>query len=146
MLLPTDRHLPILDPGDLLGRGVFSNREAERWRKGKGVRDTFLGAKHEISLSVDRLGLAPDNVMTRSADAIAARRGPGRAFYGWAVVTVRHASQAGRSVRASLMATNPCHADIDLNIRADLERRDAQKQHADDLAAGAEWKDRSAPE
>ena len=80
--------------------------------------------------------------MTCISDAIAARRGSGRLFYGWATLTVAHASANGRSVRASPLANNPYHADIELNIRPNLERRDAQKQHADDLAARAHWRER----
>ena len=83
--------------------------------------------------------------MTGIADAIAAGRGSARMFYGWAVLKVVDASANGRTVRASPLANNPYHTDIDLNIRADLERRDAQKQHADDLAARAHWKERFRP-
>jgi hypothetical protein len=133
-----------LGADDPLGRGVFPSREAKRWQTGRRERDSFLGKENEPSLSVDRLGLAPDAVMTRIAEAIAAGRGPGRAFYGWAVLTVRNASANGRSVRASPLPANPCHADIDLNVGADVDRRDAQKQHADDLAARAQWKERPA--
>jgi hypothetical protein len=123
---------------------VFSSRQAKRWRTGRRDRDSFLESEDKHSLSVDRLGLATDASMKDIADAVAAGRGPGRAFYGWAVLTVR-ASANGRSVRASPdLPANPYHADIDLNIRAEVDRRDAQKQHADDLAARAHWKERPA--
>lgn len=143
--LPPDLPLPPLSADDPLGRGVFSSRHAKRWRTGRRERDSFLESEDKHSLSVDRLGLVTDALMTHIANAVAAGRGPGRAFYGWAVLTVRDASGNGRSVRASPdLPANPYHADIDLNIRAEVDRRDAQKQHADDLAARAQWKERPA--
>ncbi len=143
--MQADHLLPPLENDDFLGRGVFRPKEAKRWEQGKRVRDTFLEAEHRESLSVDRLDMASDECMTIIADAAAAGRGPDRKFYGWAVLTVADASANGRMVRASPLPRNSYHADIDLNIRADLERRDAQKQHADDLAARAHWRPRVHP-
>lgn len=134
--------LPPLGAMDPLGRSVFSSREAQRWRKGLGKHDTFLGAPNEISLSVDRLDHASDEVMAEIGDRIARARGSDRSFYGWAVVTVGQASKMGRTVRATPLSNNPYHADIDLNIPLSGERRDMQKQHALDLSTVAQWRER----
>jgi hypothetical protein len=133
-----------------LGRGVFSGGQAKRWRRGSegGDRNTFIGGEKDPSLSVDRLGYASDEHMTAIGDRIAnkRRREVSRTFYGWAVVTVEHASNKGRSVRASPQDDNPYHADVDLHLPEGAERREAQIEHAVDLAAGAVWKERFRPE
>lgn len=74
--LPPDLPLPRLSAGDPLGRGVFSSRQAKRWRTGRRDRDSFLESEDKHSLSVDRLGLATDALMKDIADAVAAGRGP----------------------------------------------------------------------
>lgn len=144
--MPPDQCLPPLEPDDPLGRGVFSDKQARKWRSGKGDRRSFHGAATEQSLSVDRLGHASDEAMTRISDAVAEGRGSGRSFYGWAVVSVWLAEQDGRSVRPSPLRNNPYHADIDLNLPLGAERKDVRIRHAFNLAAGAAWNERAARE
>jgi hypothetical protein len=136
--------LPGLRAEDPLGRGVFSSKQARRWRNGTGDHQTFLEAANVPSLSVDRLNHAPGITMAKIGDRIANGRGVNFSFYGWAVVTVKNASQMERTVRATPLLDNPYHADIDVNLPEGSERRDMQKQHAVNLARNADWRERPA--
>lgn len=133
--------LPFQDE-DPLGRGVLSSSQARRARKSKIVHNIFLEHEEVEFLSVDRLDHATDHVMAEIGDRVAQGRGSGRKFYGWATVTVAKASEDGRTIRATPQLDNIYHADIDLNIPPTGERRDAQIQHANTLAAAAEWRER----
>ena len=62
-------------------------------------------------------------------------------FYGWATLEVREAASNGRSVKATPDKDNTYHADIFLNLPHGDERRDVQKQHANELAALSKWLD-----
>lgn len=134
--------LPPLQDEDPLGRGVYSTGHARRAKNSKIPHNVFLEREEVESLSVDRLDHAPDHVMAEIGDRIAEGRGPGRKFYGWATVTVAKASEDGRTVRATPQLDNTYHADIDLNIPPTVERRDTQIQHANTLAAAADWRER----
>ena len=68
-------------------------------------------------------------------------RGRGKDFYGWATLTVRDAVSNGRTVEATPTDVNIYHVDIILHLPDDNERRDQQKQHANELAALAQWRD-----
>ncbi|MCI0561038.1 MAG: hypothetical protein MN733_21335, partial [Nitrososphaera sp.] len=116
--------LPALRDEDLLGRGIFSERQAKRADRGKIVHNVFLEKEEVDSLSVDRLDHAPDRIMAEIGERIARRRGAGRGFYGWATLSVANASADGRSVRATPQLDNIYHADIDLNVPLGPERRD----------------------
>lgn len=132
---------PLLDE-DPLGRAVLQSNQVKKAEKGIILHSVFLDKEELDSLSVNRLDHATDGVMAEIGDTIARGRGPNRNFYGWAVVLVVDASKDGRAVRATRQADNPYHADIDLNISAAAERREAQTEHANTLAADAEWRKR----
>ena len=127
---------------DPLGRGVYSSGQAKRARNGKILPHVFLEDEVVECLSVDRLDYAPDEAMAEIGDRIAQGRGSQRSFYGWATVTVAKASEDGRTVRATPQLDNAYHADIDLNIAPNVERRDEQIQHANTLAAAADWREK----
>ena len=69
------------------------------------------------------------------------RRIPPQDLYGWATIEVREAATNGRSARATPDSDNIYHADIFLNLPRGDERRDIQKQHANELAALSKWLD-----
>ena len=102
--------------------------------------DIFLEREDAESLSVDRMDHAPARELTESSRNRGRRRNPPQAFHGWAVLTARHAGQSGRTVVATPLPENRCHADIRLNVTGD-ERRRQQKQHANELAAHATWRE-----
>ena len=135
--------LPPLEDSDNLGRGVYKSNEAKRARNNVIMHTIFLEREDANSLSVDRLDIALDEEMTAIGDRNANLRGPDRNFYGWATITVAVASEDGRAVRATPLLENRYHADIDLNVPDEAERRERQQQHANALAASAEWRNRS---
>ena len=132
--------LPKLRDPDVLGRGVFSRKNAKRARRGIINHHIFLEKLGVDSLSVDRLDHATDDEMAEIGDQRAhLRKG---IFCGWATVTVEQSSKGGRSVCPTEKSCNPYHADIYLNISPRMERRDSQKKHAVNLAALARWRPR----
>ncbi len=132
--------LPELRDTDVLGRGVFSRKNAKRADRGKIIHHIFLEKLEAGSLSVDRLDHAADDKMAEIGDWRAHLRK--RIFFGWATVTVEQASKRGRSVRATETLENPYHADIYLNISLKMEQKDSQIEHAVNLAALAIWRPR----
>ena len=102
--------------------------------------DIFLEREDAESISVDRMDHAPIRRLAEWSRDRGRNRSPPQAFHGWAVLTAEHAVQSGRTVAATPMAKNPCHADIFLNV-SDDERRRQQKQHANELAAHATWEE-----
>ena len=132
--------LPPLCDRDPLDRSVFREGRAKRAAKGTIRHDIFLEREGVEVLSVDRLDHAPDQDLAAISDRNAVARR--LQFFGWAVVTVSEASRNGRYVRESAQLDNPFHADIHLNIVEAQERRDAEKAHANDLAARAIWRPR----
>ena len=73
----------------------------------------------------------------------AANRAGSRGFQGWAVVSVEDASHKGRTVKDTPILANPYHADIELPLPSDAERRKTEgTDHALELATAAEWLDR----
>ena len=134
--------LPELRETENIGRSVFSGKEAKRAGKGIVIPDVFLEKRPEVvSISVDRMDHAPREVLAALSMQIGQNRTPSRDFYGWAVMTVEAAASNGRTVRATPNESNIYHADIFLNLDADEERRDRQKQHANELATRAIWWD-----
>ena len=133
--------LPDLGSSENIGRSVFSDKAAKRARKGTVIHDVFLESLEADSISVDRM----DHVTRRALAALSIQTGrnrtPRRDFHGWAVLTVDAAASNGRTVRATPNEFNRYHADIFLNLRDDEERRDGQKQHANELATLAKWWD-----
>ena len=126
-------------PGEHLGRGVFSRRDAERARRGKVRLNVFLEREGNPRLSVDRLDVAPAAEAVAVAGRVAAARG--KPFCGWAVVTAAAAARNGRQVEATPQLDNPCHADIVLP-RPAVEDREEQKRHAQELADASVWRER----
>ncbi|MCY4600765.1 MAG: hypothetical protein OXF27_12705 [Acidobacteria bacterium] len=98
----------------------------------------FLEREDAESISVDRLQHAPINELAAWSHERGQNRTLPQAFQGWAVLTAEHAGRNGRTVVATPMPKNPCHADIFLNVTGD-ERRQQQKQHANEMAAHATW-------
>ena len=129
-------------PEEELGRGVFSNRHAQRARRARVPLHAFLVQEGNTEISVDRLTFAAlDNKATAIANETAAARNA--TFYGWAVVAAEKAGHNGRHVIASPRPErgNPYHADIILPELAG-EDREEQKRHAQELADASEWRER----
>ena len=98
----------------------------------------FLEREDAGSISVDRMDHAPTHELAEWSRNRGRNRTPPQAFQGWAVLMAEHAGRNGRTVVATPMAENPCHADVFLNVTGD-ERRRQQKQHANEMAAHATW-------
>ena len=84
---------------------------------------------------------APLSVLATLSKQTGQNRTPPRNFYGWAVMKVSDATANGRTVEATPTDTNIYHTDIILHLPDDNERRDQQKQHANELAAHAQWRE-----
>lgn len=140
--LPPPVQLRPIFPNDPLGREVFSERRARKAReRGVITHDIFLERGDIDYLSVDRLDLAPDIEMAEIGDRNAGARG--KRFFGWAEVSVEHASEMGRRVEPTPLLDNPYHADIFLNLPSGPERQDVARQHALNLAKHAAYRPRA---
>ena len=134
--------LPELRKTENIGRSVFSGRAARRARKkGTIIPDVFLESLEADSISVDRMDHAPRMVLAALSTQIGQNRTRPQDFHGWAVMTVEDAESNGRTVMVTPNDFNRFHADIFLNLSDDSERRDRQKQHANELATLATWWD-----
>lgn len=133
-----------VDPAEDLGRSVFSRSRSNRARRGQIDMDIFLEREDATSISVDRMVHAPIQELAEWSRDRGRNRNPPRTFYGWAVLTAENAGRSGRTVVATPLPENPCHADIFLNVSED-ERRRQQKQHANELAAHAKWAEVASP-
>ena len=71
---------------------------------------------------------------------IAARRGPNRTFYGWAVVTASEVIEEGCDVEAAPETNNDWHAHIVMPRPAAIDD-DVHDEHAGQLARRAVWKE-----
>ena len=75
-----------------------------------------------------------------------AKAGATRFGSGWAWLSVEKAAKSGRDVVARPVTEgeikNLCHAVIMLNLSKATQRRELQKEHANELAAAAEWRPR----
>ena len=132
----------LIDDDEQLGRGMFSSRSARRCRNNRVPKNVFMEQVGVAEISVDRLSLAPLAEAERISVEIAAGRGQGRKFYGWAAIGVRRARASERKVEASPIPANPFHADIILPDRA-MEDEEEQIRHAQELADNSSW--RKAP-
>ena len=133
--------LPDLQESETLGRSVFSSQKAKRARNGTVVPHVFLERVEADSISVDRMDHAESSVLATLSEKIAHGRTPPQNFYGWATIEIRQAASNGRSVSATPLDDNIYHADIFLNLPHGDERRDIQRQHANELAALSKWLD-----
>ena len=131
--------LPELRDSENLGRSVFSSRMAKWARNGRVVHTVFLESREADSISVDRMDHTEPTVLAELSKNTGQSRN--QEFYGWATLEVREAASNGRSVKATPDKDNPYHADIFLNLPHGDERRDVQKQHANELAALSKWLD-----
>ena len=129
-----------VDAEESLGRSVFSRRSSSRARQGQIDMHIFLEREDAESISVDRMDHAPIHELAAWSRERARNRKPPKEFHGWAVLTAEDAGRRGRTVVATPIPENRCHADIFLNITGD-ERRRKQKQHAHEMAAHATWMD-----
>lgn len=120
-----------------VGRQVFSRRMAKRSKKGRIPHRVFLYPKRR-HLSVDRLTIAPRGDILEVAYANATKRH--LRFHGWAQINVEDAQELGCRVAASPVHNNPWHADIVLPDDV-VERRDAHRELAHELAKRATWVD-----
>lgn len=132
--------LPDIDDDDLLGREMFSKRRVRKAERGLIDPSIFEPPRDKDTLSVDRLDLAPDEKMAEIGDMNGSSQG--KPFFGWAQVIVRNARARGREVLASPRLDNPYHADIVLPLPDGEERRDAERQHALNLAKNASFRPR----
>ena len=128
-------------PEEELGRGVFSQRHAQRARRTRIPHHVFLVQAGNTEISVDRLTFAPSEEATEIAEETATVRNA--TFYGWAVVLAEKAEDHGRRVIATPRPErgNPYHADIVLP-ELSAEDREEQKRHAQELADASSWRDR----
>ena len=128
---------------ELLGRGVFSSRQAKMCRSNDGMPAlVFHEADGVRTLSVDRLSVAPEEAAIENGERVAAARGEGRSFYGWALINAEPA--ASEECRAIVSPTwevdgsNPYHADIVLPMSA-VAVPGEQDKFALRLAARSRW-------
>ena len=128
-------------PHENLGRGVFSSRNRDRARRAKVPHHIFLEKQGVVRVSVDRLDNAPSTEAVEIAGRVAAARKA--TFYGWALVTAKHARANRRQVIATPRLDNPYHADIVLPALA-AEDHEEQIRHAQELADGSSWRERPA--
>ena len=134
------RRIPEVASDERLGREVFSGSDIRR-RAGFGEVNyrAFYDKRSPGALSVDRLDLAPLDLVAGVGRRNAERRGPGRRFHGWGVIEAHIAAQSGRSVAATPTAENPFHADIRIPlVGATPEERDiCLRGHAQELASAS---------
>ena len=128
-------------PDEELGRRVFSSKQI---KGGQADFRAFMERPGVITLSVDRLTHSPLDFSVAKADEAAAER-PSNTFYGWGVILAEKAVANGDRVQASPTpdGVNPYHADIIFPEFA-IANREAQKNHAQTLAAVSQWRARPA--
>lgn len=137
-----------VEPSELLGRGVFSGKEArDAANKGLIRASVFSGWDAAGRLSVDRLTKATPAEAVENGEAVARKRSTTkhkRSFYGWAVVSALDAERNNRHVEATPQEGNPHHADVVLPDQ-DRMARERRLDHALDLASHAEWREKPRP-
>ncbi len=130
-----------IEDDDLLGRAIFSSREAKRATVGK-IRSSVFTEKLNKSLSVDRFNFCSDkeltNIQDKNAQVRSTKEKTQRSFYGWASLKVFDARKENRKVQSTPIKENPYHADIILP--EDIETEDDQREHAINLAESSKWK------
>ena len=130
----------IIKNDDLLGRAVFSSRQAKKAQKAKVENNVFLEKPGNLSFSVDRFNLCskkePTCIQDKNAKLRPVKESKKRSFYGWVNIKAKIARRNNRILRASPTKANPYHAEIILPD--DKNDRDAQIAHAWELASNAE--------
>lgn len=131
---------PQVGEQERLGREIFSSNEIRR-RAGAGAVNyrAFHDTSSPLALSVDRVDVAQFVRLAEIGRSNALRRGPGRRFHEWGVVTHASAARNGRSVVATPGDENPFHADIRIpRSGTTAEERDSVlRSHAQELASAA---------
>ena len=124
---------------DILGRAVFSNKQAKKASRGI-VEDNIFLERQGASLSVDRVGFCSTQELTsiqnKNAELRSQKESKKRSFYGWVNVEAKIARGNHRRVQATPMRSNPYHAEIILPKDID---RDEQITHARELASNTTW-------
>ena len=124
---------------DILGRAVFSNRQARKAIRGM-VEDNIFLERLGASLSVDRFGFCSTqeltNIQNKNAEIRSQKESRKRSFYGWVNVEAKIARRNHRRVYATPMGSNSYHAEIILPKDID---RDEQITHARELASNTTW-------
>ena len=131
-----------IEDTDLLGRAIFSSKEAKKANSGK-IRSNVFTEKLNKNISVDRFGFCPDKELTNIQDKNAESRSTEkdrRSFYGWASLKAFDARKQNRKIKPTPLNNNPYHADIILP--EDVRMRDDQILHAIKLAEKSSWKPR----
>lgn len=138
--------LPKIAPSNLLGRRIFSAKEAKRAEKGGKIRyRRFMPSKRQTNegaitlercISADCLDIESDTEMTSLVRKVDRR---GKAFQGWACVTKEQASDNNRSVEAMPTQDNPYHAHICFPS-AILKVKRKLEESAKQLASHAHWR------
>ncbi len=133
-----------LGESELIGRGVFSGKQASKARRGRVIPEVFLERDGVDRISVNRLSYAPLSVLTQIGNEVAKNRTNGtRSFYGWAVLIVEDAEDSDRKVEPTPIEDNPYHADICLmNLPSDDTLHTVQYRHALDLATKSTWREK----
>ena len=128
-----------INDDDLLGRAVFSSRQARKAKRGVVEDSIFLKKPGSVSLSVDRFGFYSEKELTSIQDKNAELRSQKelrRSFYGWVNIKAEKACRNNRKVQATPKeGSNPYHADIILPEGID---RDQQITHARELASNVD--------
>lgn len=145
---------PRILKSDKVGRDVLSRKDRSLIQRRDAPPRLFFDNASPVEISVNRLtpepnqappadrpDLAPDTEISKISDRSANARVPQRNFYGWAELSVRQASQDGRTVRASPLPENQWHADIILPAEA-KEKETIRRKHAAKLAGNSVWRPR----
>jgi hypothetical protein len=123
---------------ETLARAVTSGDDAKQWRRGDFPASTFT-QENEQELSVDRFGkMTPDDAV-KQGHITATRRGEGRRFHGWALISVSSIQNVGLEAFRSPQAEHKWHADIALPPNAATNVM-IHRQGAAKLARRAEWR------
>ena len=121
---------------DKLGRRAKSQTQARKAESGGKVSwRVFEPPAVRDEISVDRLGVAPDDKVAEIA-----RREFNEKFYGWYVLTVRDVIRAGCTARRSETDSNPYHADIVCPEGDSNARKHVVREFARQLALRAKFK------
>ena len=128
-----------INDDDLLGRAVFSGRQARKANRGVIEDSIFLEKPGSASLSVDRFGFCSEkeltNIQDKNAELRSSQNKPKtRSFYGWVKIKAEKACRSKRIVQVTPKEDNPYHADIILPEGIDINR-DQQVAHATELAS-----------
>lgn len=115
-----------IDCDETIGRGIFSERVAEKLRNGlaidwRKVRSLLTPGKGKDCVSADRLDKADCFVLTKFHDSKAPQRAQPSKFYGWFQCKARIFKACGGTVRASGTTENPSHCDVSVELQGRMQ-------------------------